>query len=102
MAETEKLPQEQVVEPEDETPNLSVSEAVDLYRTKRADTTHLGEDLLGLLTYLDAVMYKLKQDPLGAKLLAKVEAELDFEYAADSAADNNKELETSDEVEPNK
>ena len=69
---------------------LSIEEAILKYYADSKDNEKLLSDLLTHTQYLDLLIHKLKEDPIGEKLLIKIKAEIDLENSVIESTESSK------------
>lgn len=64
--------------------SITLSEAMNRYKFDRNNCRSLEDKILETCTYLDAVITKLSQDPLGKQCLEKAKIEVNLMFAENS------------------
>ena len=60
--------------------DITINEAVDKYKVTSANQEELLREIFSTVRYLDAIITRLKQDPIGKSILKKIESEIEMDF----------------------
>ncbi len=83
---------------EDIKKEISLEEAVSQLKSGKEDNDKLLEEILEHTAYVDLVIGKVKETEMGAKLISKIEADIEYEISS-LKEENIKLLESKEEVQ---